>query len=99
MRAISPLVHEPEDDCLPVHCHIHHVDEHADDPYSACYECGHLYRTPGHVRAAYLRRLTQMLLSAWTGHGDRRDATAVWLRNLTVPARRIDFCPHCSHDF
>lgn len=84
--------HEPTDRCAPLHCHSHDVDEVADKLYIACYECGHVYRTPGELRRAYRHAVL------------RRPRFGIPWRLLLwhaafARASRISFCQHCIHDF
>lgn len=84
--------HAPTAECESLHCYSCHVDEPADGTeYIVCRECGHVYLTAWELRRAYRHMLWQVF--RLEGMRNR-----LWLW-LTVRARRLPFCPKCSHDF
>jgi hypothetical protein len=88
---LRTVPHAPAEECLTVHCHVHHVDEDGTGAYRACAECGHVYRTARELRRTWRRKFWEM-----------SDDLPLWRRvrrALTVRASRIDFCQHCVHDF
>lgn len=96
------MPHEPTDECEPVHCYSHHVDEYARDPYLVCGECFHVYRSAQELRRAYQR---QSLRIWWAG--ERKIFSSDWhvglllvlRRVITIRTKDIFFCQHCIHDF
>lgn len=84
--------HTPTGACLPVHCHVHHVDEPDAGAYRVCGECGHVYATARDLRRAYRRAVLRHIPG-----GVRR--WRLWWRAATVRASRVSFCQHCAHDF
>lgn len=51
--AAGEFPHSVSARCATTHCHIHNVDEDDTDAYRVCIECGHVYKTPEHLLAAY----------------------------------------------
>jgi hypothetical protein len=92
LAAIAPapeLVnqHEASAACGDMHCYWHHVDEPAAGAYKACGECGHVYRTAGELREAWVD-------TAADGH-----APEVPTSDGAPPAEEIFACPLCAHDW
>lgn len=100
LRMTSP--HDVSDACRDVHCYSCAVDE----PYGGyitCPECFHTYRTARELRRAFRREYvrvnrTPMPLPDFVDDPGPRWGRTVW-RLLTVRARDINFCQHCTHDF
>lgn len=86
--------HEPAEACDGTHCHWHHVDEPAIEPfYIWCGECGHVYRSARELRREYRRQFWGI---------SRRFGDPLWLRLwrvLSIRASKIYFCQFCIHDF
>lgn len=92
--AVGLEPHEPTENCMSVHCHIHHVDEPDEGAYIFCFECGHVYRTARDLRRAYRREYRRTTVR-W---GKEPLWRRVWTL-MTVRAKRIDFCQECTHSF
>lgn len=110
MRMIDTLTvqHIPTAACARDHCAHHGVDEPAPPgrkPYLICPECFHLFATPRDLRRAHRANIWADLRQghvAWRTNSDGFDTRVVWWRWLLLlarPARRIWFCPFCTHDF
>lgn len=83
--------HEPDEACHRMHCYSCGVDE-PDGGYITCGECFHVYRTAGELRRAYRRRALSLPVydvPRWR----------IWRHALTIRAKKIYFCQHCTHDF
>lgn len=105
----QPNPHEPSEACDRFHCYSCGVD-HPESGWRRCYECGHLYHTPGELRRVYRAIAWRMLRhNLRRPHGKR----ATWLRSngfqapiaaqlwhiLTIRVDRIPVCQQCCHDF
>jgi hypothetical protein len=72
------------------HCAIHHVDEPTDGAFRVCFECGHVFATPGDlVEADYW---AQLAASSDENHD-------VEFLPEPLSGDEIDVCPECAHNF
>jgi hypothetical protein len=65
-------------------------------------ECGHVYRSKGELRRAYLAIEKRMMRDAFRRYGFWNGVCdlAFWLVDvLTKRASQISFCQDCTHDF
>lgn len=85
----TEIPHPQTDECWPVHCAWHHVDEPASpDDYRTCFECFHVFRTAGELLAAHNKLMSEIPSPSWA------PGTII-----EIDAGNIHVCPLCAHDF
>lgn len=86
-------------------CWIHQVRERInEDTYQVCRECGHVYRHPADLVAAYNREVMRerndtRLQAFWEEEGDAPPEPIPLDSPARPAADGILFCQECVHDF
>lgn len=93
--------HHPTGECAADHCYSHNLDEPMDlnnPDRIVCGECFHYFPDARALRRDY-RRMYIRFLRNTDGHA-RPYAIRHTLRLIArLPfVRRVEFCPHCTHD-
>lgn len=101
--------HGVTEECYPVHCRIHGVDEpeSAAGGFHRCFECGHLYPSKRALRRDHRRGYDEP--RGLIGGGDfafsePHDPNEPrirhwWRRWRDSRVSKIYFCAHCTHNF